>query len=211
MATSNHTANYSLSQYVANDPVEFLTNYNQDMAVIDAAPKAIKDEADASVPNARKIVGLALSADITAAQPLAAAGIASGDPSGNAQNALKLRGKAASLFPSTDVIAMQSLSLLNGWRTIGGNFLAIWFGRIVYIGFKDDTFSGTPDTMVAAIPDGSRFPNDLQYLNSFPSSTIIAIYHLIMPNRVCFRCQTLSQKHSERAWPGEWNSKGVFV
>ncbi len=154
MATSNHTANYSLSQYAANDPVKFLTNYNQDMAAIDAALKAIKDEADAAVPDARKIAGLALSADITAAQLLAAAGLASGDASGNAQNALKLGGKAASLFPSTDVVTMQSLSLLNGWATSGGNLLAIRFGRVVYIGFKDGTFSGTPGTTVAVLPDG---------------------------------------------------------
>lgn len=72
MATTNHTSNYNLSQYAPSDPAKYLTNYNQDMAAIDAALKAIKDEADGAVPNTRKIAGLALNADITVAQLIAA-------------------------------------------------------------------------------------------------------------------------------------------
>lgn len=69
MATSNQTPNYGLSQYAANDPVKFLTNYNEDMVKIDQS----------SVPNTRKIAGIPLSDDILLSE-LIAAGLA---PSGN--------------------------------------------------------------------------------------------------------------------------------
>ena len=59
---------------------------------------AYKTMVEAAVPNTRKVAGLALSGDISSAQ-LTAAGLASGDASGNAQNALKLGGAAASGFP----------------------------------------------------------------------------------------------------------------
>ena len=97
MATSNHTGNYNFSQYAATDPVKFLTNYNQDMAAIDAAIKAASDSAAAKAPLTRTIAGLSLSADLTLAQ-LTAAGLASGDNSGNANNALKLGGVQAANF-----------------------------------------------------------------------------------------------------------------
>lgn len=70
--TLSKTANYELSQYGTSDPAKFLTNYNSDMAAIDAALKAIKDESDSAVPNTRKIAGLAMGADITLAQLIAA-------------------------------------------------------------------------------------------------------------------------------------------
>jgi hypothetical protein len=40
MATSTQTPNYALSQYASNDPVKFLTNYNDDMGKIDTGVKA---------------------------------------------------------------------------------------------------------------------------------------------------------------------------
>ena len=72
MATSNHTDDYNLSQYAAGDPVKFLTNYNQDMAAIDAALKAIHDSDTAKTPQSRTIAGLPLSSDLTLAQLIAA-------------------------------------------------------------------------------------------------------------------------------------------
>lgn len=72
MATGNHTGNYNLSQYAAGDPVKFLTNYNQDMAAIDAAVKSAKDSADAKTPLTRTVAGLPLTGDITLAQLIAA-------------------------------------------------------------------------------------------------------------------------------------------
>lgn len=67
MATSNQTPNYGLSQYAANDPVKFLTNYNEDMVKIDQS----------SVPNTRKIAGINLQDDILLSE-LVAAGIVKG-------------------------------------------------------------------------------------------------------------------------------------
>lgn len=81
MATSSHTSNYNLSQYASGDPVKFLTNYNQDMAAIDAAVKAASDSAAAKVPLTRTIAGLPLLADISLAQ-LLAAGLCSAPVSG---------------------------------------------------------------------------------------------------------------------------------
>jgi hypothetical protein len=72
LATSNHTGNYNLSHYAAGDSVEFLTNYNQDMAAIDTALKAIHDSDAAKTPLSRTIAGLPLSADLTVAQLIAA-------------------------------------------------------------------------------------------------------------------------------------------
>ena len=87
-----------MSQYAAGDPVKFLTNYNSDMATIDAALKEIHVSDQGKVPTGRRIATLPLSSDITAAQ-LQAAGLAAGDASGNAQNALKLGGVLAANFP----------------------------------------------------------------------------------------------------------------
>lgn len=98
MATSNHTVNYGLSQYAAGDPVKFLTNYNQDMAAIDAAVKSAQNKADAAVPSTRTLAGLPLSDNLSLSQ-LTSAGLAAGDTFGSAQNALKLGNAAASCFP----------------------------------------------------------------------------------------------------------------
>lgn len=79
--TSTTTANYGLSQYGASDTVKFLTNYNSDMAAIDAAIKAAKDQANAAVPQTRIVAGKALSADIALAD-LIAAGLCAAPESG---------------------------------------------------------------------------------------------------------------------------------
>lgn len=72
MATSNLTPNFNLSQYAPGDAVKFLTNYNHDMALIDAALKTISDSDAVKVPQTRTILGLPLSADITVSQAIAA-------------------------------------------------------------------------------------------------------------------------------------------
>lgn len=87
MATSNQTPNFGLSQYAANDPVKFLTNYNEDMVKIDQS----------SVPNTRKIAGINLQDDILLSE-LVAAGLAEGT-GGAANNALALGGIAAANYP----------------------------------------------------------------------------------------------------------------
>lgn len=46
MSSTNKTAHYSLSQYVANDKPTYLSDYNSDMAKIDAAIYAAKSAAD---------------------------------------------------------------------------------------------------------------------------------------------------------------------
>ena len=46
MSSTNKTAHYSLSQYVANDKPTYLSDYNGDMAKIDAAIYAAKSAAD---------------------------------------------------------------------------------------------------------------------------------------------------------------------
>lgn len=66
------TQNYGLTQYGPTDQTKWITHYNADMKAIDDALKAIKDEADASVPNTQKIAGLAMNADITLAQLISA-------------------------------------------------------------------------------------------------------------------------------------------
>lgn len=86
MATSNQTPNYGLSQYAANDPVKFLTNYNEDMVKIDQS----------SVPNTRKIAGINLQDDILLSE-LVAAGLAAGTD-GAANNALALGGVEAANY-----------------------------------------------------------------------------------------------------------------
>ncbi len=78
MATSTHTPNYGLSQYGATDPPKLLTNYNLDMAAIDAAIKAVSDSVAVKTPLSRTIAGLSLTADLTLAQ-LVAAGLAPAD------------------------------------------------------------------------------------------------------------------------------------
>lgn len=86
MATSNQTPNFGLSQYAANDPVKFLTNYNEDMVKIDQS----------SVPNTRKIAGINLQDDILLSE-LVAAGLAEGT-GGAANNALALGGVEAANY-----------------------------------------------------------------------------------------------------------------
>lgn len=62
---------------------------------------ADKAKVDAAVPDTRKIAGQALSGDITL-QQLLAAGLASGDAAGNAQNALQLGGTEAAGYALKD-------------------------------------------------------------------------------------------------------------
>jgi hypothetical protein len=138
LSTSNHTDNYNLSQYASGDPVKFLTNYNQDMATIDAAIKAAKDRAETSVPSTRTVAGLPLSNDLTLAQ-LYAAGCASGDSSGNAKNALMLGGIAASSFPQvsdgswTPTLFGDTAAGSPTYAARDGNFYKI--GRLVIVSF----------------------------------------------------------------------------
>lgn len=46
MSATNHTANYSLSQYIGSDEPKYLTDYNSDMSKIDAAIKGAETKAD---------------------------------------------------------------------------------------------------------------------------------------------------------------------
>ena len=46
MASTNHTTNYELSQYIGTDKPTYLTDYNGDMLKIDTAIKNAKDTAD---------------------------------------------------------------------------------------------------------------------------------------------------------------------
>lgn len=169
MATSTTTSNYGLSQYAASDPVKFLTNYNSDMLTIDGGIKTAKDSADAKVPLERTLAGLPLSANITLAQ-LITAGLAAGT-NGNANNALKLGDKLASLFLTTDAVTTQTLTPINGWTTSGGTIYASKFGRVVYITFKDSTFSGTSGTAIAILPSGWN-PNGIYVPSSEGSFTL---------------------------------------
>lgn len=73
---------------------------------------------------------------------------------GDANNALKLGGLAASLYPHTDVIDSQNaLTLLNGWTASWGSLDIRRFGRVVMIGF-DGAFNGAANTIIANLPDG---------------------------------------------------------
>ena len=68
MAHSNHTANYELSQFVANDKPTFLGDYNGDMSKIDAAIKAADNKAGAADTTAESAAALATSASTTATE-----------------------------------------------------------------------------------------------------------------------------------------------
>lgn len=68
MAHSNQTANYELSQFVANDKPTFLGDYNGDMAKIDAAIKAADNKAGAADTTAESAAALATSASTTATE-----------------------------------------------------------------------------------------------------------------------------------------------
>ena len=68
------------------------------VAVLDSSGKVLAAQLPSYVPASRTAVGLPLSAGIALIQ-LIAAGFASGDSSGNGQNALKLGGIAAVNFP----------------------------------------------------------------------------------------------------------------
>lgn len=46
MSATNHTANYSLSQYIGSDEPKYLTDYNSDMSKIDTAIKGAETKAD---------------------------------------------------------------------------------------------------------------------------------------------------------------------
>lgn len=68
MAHTNQTANYELSQFVANDKPTFLGDYNGDMAKIDAAIKAADNKAGAADTTAESAAALATSASTTATE-----------------------------------------------------------------------------------------------------------------------------------------------
>lgn len=68
MAHTNSTANYELSQFVANDKPTFLGDYNGDMAKIDAAIKAADNKAGAADTTAESAAALATSASTTATE-----------------------------------------------------------------------------------------------------------------------------------------------
>lgn len=68
MAHTNHTTNYELSQFVANDKPTFLGDYNGDMAKIDAAIKAADNKAGAADTTAESAAALATSASTTATE-----------------------------------------------------------------------------------------------------------------------------------------------
>ena len=98
ISSLNKTINYSLNQFTGSDHFDPVTDYNADMLAIDTAIKFVKDNVDLKTPLNRTIAGFPLSSDITLSQ-LTGAGLASGDVSGNAQNALKLGGVDAANFP----------------------------------------------------------------------------------------------------------------
>ena len=68
MAHTNHTTNYELSQFVANDKPTFLGDYNGDMAKIDTAIKAADNKAGAADTTAESAAALATSASQTATE-----------------------------------------------------------------------------------------------------------------------------------------------
>lgn len=91
------------------------------------------------VPTTRTVAGLPLASDLALTQ-LTAAGLASGDASGNAQNALKLGGYAASNFPQ---VSSGTWTLgLSGTTTAGNpvflNRDASWIkiGKLVVLFFE---------------------------------------------------------------------------
>ena len=141
MATSNQTPNFGLSQYAANDPVKFLTNYNEDMVKIDQS----------SVPNTRKIAGINLQDDILLSE-LVAAGLADGT-GGAANNALALGGVAAEAYPNINHIDEAVLTLINGWSAIWGGITARRFGRVLEINLYG-AFTGPSNTIIAMLPTG---------------------------------------------------------
>lgn len=114
---------------------------------------AYQAKVDSAVPNTRQIAGLALSGDITLAQ-LAEAGLASGDSSGNAQNALKLGGVEATKFPNINTIEKQTLTLLNSWKASWGQLDVYRFGRVLTVSFNGYFTGGTAGSVIANLPSG---------------------------------------------------------
>lgn len=56
MATTNHTVNYELSQYIGTDITSYLANYNSDMYKIDAQMKTNADDAATAMSDAASAV-----------------------------------------------------------------------------------------------------------------------------------------------------------
>lgn len=56
MATTNHTDNYELSQYIGTDITSYLSNYNGDMQKIDAQMKVNADDAATAMSDAASAV-----------------------------------------------------------------------------------------------------------------------------------------------------------
>ena len=66
MASTNKTTNYELSQYIGTDKPTYLTDYNQDMAKIDAGIHAAKVEADTNATNIGDLTSLTTTAKTSA-------------------------------------------------------------------------------------------------------------------------------------------------
>ena len=66
MASTNKTTNYELSQYIGTDKPTYLTDYNQDMAKIDAGIHAAKAEADSNATNIGDLTSLTTTAKTSA-------------------------------------------------------------------------------------------------------------------------------------------------
>ena len=66
MASTNHTAHYGLSQYLADDKPSYLTDYNADMLAIDNAVWAASKKADAAAGSVVPVSSTAQNALTTA-------------------------------------------------------------------------------------------------------------------------------------------------
>jgi len=157
LATSNQTPNFGLSQYAANDPVKFLTNYNEDMVKIDQS----------SVPNTRKIAGINLQDDILLSE-LVAAGLAEGT-GGAANNALALGGVGAGNYPQvssgtwTPALYGSTVAGNPTYTTTLGRYYKV--GRYVYV-----------DGAIGIVSKGGM-QGDLA-LNGLPYAVNSAVYGL---------------------------------
>lgn len=77
MASTNHTTNYNLSQYVGSDKPTYLQDYNGDMAKIDAQMKVNADNVATAISSAETATSTANSAVSTANQAQSTASSAS--------------------------------------------------------------------------------------------------------------------------------------
>ena len=122
---------------------------------------------DAAVPNTRRIAGLALSEDISLAR-LTAAGLSSGDGSGNAQNALKLGGAGASNFPQ--ISSGTWTPYLYGSTTAGSPTYVTQVGRYIKIGALVNLFFYVAISAKGGMA-GIISVGGLPFPSAFPSAT----------------------------------------